>query len=155
MAFRLRPMLLAAIAIALLWAATPQLAKDKTQPAGCASCELDTSYSLLIGQRGFYQLADEEGGVSFNQFGQLEPGGRKVPAFIAAVEFVRNKDGSLVFNERGGLSPLRDASGTIVVCVHVLRPANKGGSFDRCDAAYGSREAGGFDIVQPADLTGF
>jgi len=135
----------------------PQSRSNAKTKAGaeCSTCDLDATYRLVTGQRGFYQLTDEEGGVDFNQFNQLEPGGRKVPAVLNALQFERNEDGSLVFSERGGLTPVRDKDGTIVVCVHVLRPANKGGAFDRCDAVYGSRGAGGFDIVQAADLVGF
>jgi hypothetical protein len=127
---------------------------DKGKPA-CILCEIDSAYSLTTGQRGFYQLTDEEGGVGFNQFGQLEPGGRKVPAVVSALQYKRNEDGSLALTEDGRLQLVRDESGNIVVCVQVARPGPKGGTFDRCGAVYGSREPGGFDIPQPADKVGF
>ncbi len=129
-------------------------AKDRTSEAVQAAQQIDGSYNLLPGQRGYYQLRDSEGGVSFNSYGQLVPFGRKVPAYVAGLEFEHNLDGSLATNDRGGFIPRRGPDGTIVVCVHVLRPADKGGSFDVCGAEYGSREPGGFDIVQVEDLRG-
>jgi len=130
-------------------------AKDRSAPADCIGCALDAGYSLAVGQNGFYQLRDSEGGVDYNAFGQLEPFGRKVPAVVSGLQYVRNPDGSIFVDENGKQHLLRDASGTIVVCVTVFRPATKGGTFDVCGADYGSRVPGGFDIRQPADLVGF
>lgn len=127
-------------------------AKDKSSSNGFAS-QLDSGYSLLQGQRGFYQLRDSEGGVSFNQFGQLVPFGRKSAAVLTGIVLQKNEDGSLAISERGGFIPARSESGTILVYVSVFRTVAAGGQFDTI-AEYGSREPGGFDIVQSADLAG-
>jgi hypothetical protein len=147
-------------------APTPHNVSAQAPEAGCAANALQCGAQPLIGKEVMYQLTDDEGGITFNQFGQLEPFGRKVPAIITGLEFKRESDGSLFmtdatqFNDagiplNGRISFLRSSGGQIVVCLHILRPANKGGAFDKCDVPLlKGREPGTADTIRSADLVG-
>jgi hypothetical protein len=130
----------AIIAVLFITLASFSLEAKNSRPGECLTCQLDATYLIVPGQRGFYQLTDEEGGTD-------KAFGRKCPAIVSGLEVSEQADGRF--------TPIRNDDGTITVCVTVFRPATKGGSFDKCAVAYGSRYVGGFDIIQPGDLTGF
>jgi hypothetical protein len=97
--------------------------------AGKILVDLDSSIVPFPGKRVFYQLTPDEGGTPLDS---------KAPAIIT-------------YDYRGE----RDEQGRLVVDVFVMRPAHKGGAFDKARVPGDSgRTAGTWDTAQTGDLAG-